>query len=137
MYSYCYVCSVLCILFHCVVLSIVCVQMCTVLLPLGGNQIAVNKIYQYSYNPASMSSGAEEIQGQIQSHVTPLVYDQLEAQFLFAKISLFQSSTCFEQTRAHHQEVNCVNTASVIVTLETSEWSKITRLQYAILFIKH
>ena len=23
---------------------------------------------------------------------------------------LFQSSTCFEQTRAHHQEVNCIST---------------------------
>ena len=29
---------------------------------------------------------------------------------------LFQSSTCFEETRAHHQEVNCINTASGIVT---------------------
>ena len=29
--------------FHCVVLSIVCVQMCTVLLPPGVNPIAVNK----------------------------------------------------------------------------------------------
>ena len=28
MYSYCYVCSVLCILFHCVVLCIVCVCVC-------------------------------------------------------------------------------------------------------------
>jgi hypothetical protein len=43
MYSYCYVCSVLCILLHCVVLCIVCVQMCTVLLPPGVNPIAVNK----------------------------------------------------------------------------------------------
>jgi hypothetical protein len=32
-------------------------------------------------------------------------------------IRLFQSSTCFEQTRANHQEVNCINTASGIVTL--------------------
>ena len=42
-YSYCYVCSVLGILFHCVVLCIVCVQMCTVLLPPDVNSIAVNK----------------------------------------------------------------------------------------------
>jgi hypothetical protein len=41
-YSYCYVRSVLGILFHCVVLCI-CVTMCTVLLPLGVNPIAVNK----------------------------------------------------------------------------------------------
>jgi len=48
MYSYCYVCSVLCILFRYVVLCIVCVQMCTVLLPPGVNPIAVNKyINQY------------------------------------------------------------------------------------------
>jgi len=38
-----YVCSVLGILFHCVVLCIVCVQKCTVLLPPGVNPIAVNK----------------------------------------------------------------------------------------------
>jgi hypothetical protein len=31
------------------------------------------------------------------------VNDQLDAQF-FSLICLFQSSTCFEQTRAHHQE---------------------------------
>jgi hypothetical protein len=41
-YSYCYVCSLLGILFHCVVLYIVCVQMCTVLLPSGVNPIAVD-----------------------------------------------------------------------------------------------
>jgi len=51
-YSYCYVCSVLGILFHCVFLSIVCVQMCTVLLPPGVNPTAVNKhIISYPYNP--------------------------------------------------------------------------------------
>jgi hypothetical protein len=42
MYSYCYACSVLGIVFHCVVLCIVCVYMCTVLLPPGGYPIAVN-----------------------------------------------------------------------------------------------
>ena len=35
-------------------------------------------------------------------------------------IPLFQSSTRFEQTRSHHQEVNCINTASGIVTV--SKW---------------
>ena len=49
-------------------------------------------------------------------HHTPTLGDQLDAQ-LFYIIRLFQSSTCFEQTRAHHQEINCVNTASGIVTL--------------------
>jgi hypothetical protein len=42
-YFYCYVCSGLGILFQCVVLCIVCVEMCTVLLPPGVNPIAVNK----------------------------------------------------------------------------------------------
>jgi hypothetical protein len=46
-YFYCYVCYVLCILFHCVVLCIVCVEMNTVLLPPGVNPFAVNEIYQY------------------------------------------------------------------------------------------
>ena len=45
-----------------------------------------------------------------------LVGDKLDAQFFYI-IRLFHSSTCFEQTRAHHQEVNCTNTASGIVTL--------------------
>jgi len=45
-----------------------------------------------------------------------LVGDQFDAQFFYI-MRLFQSSTCFEQTRAHHQEVNYINTASGIVTL--------------------
>jgi hypothetical protein len=54
MYSFCflgifyyYVCSVVYILFHCVVLCTVCVWMCTVLPPPGVNPIAVKEIYQY------------------------------------------------------------------------------------------
>ena len=38
-------------------------------------------------------------------HSITLVNDQLEAQFLYFIIRLLQSSTCFEQRRAHHQEV--------------------------------
>jgi hypothetical protein len=34
-----------------------------------------------------------------------LANNQLDAQFLYFIISLLQSSTCFEQRRAHHQEV--------------------------------
>jgi hypothetical protein len=49
-YFYCYVCSVLCILFHCVVLCIVCVQMCTILLPLSVNPNSVNEIYNFMYH---------------------------------------------------------------------------------------
>ena len=47
-----------------------------------------------------------------------LVNDQLDAQFFYFIIRLLQSSTCFEQRRAHHQEVNCINTASGNVTLK-------------------
>ena len=35
----------------------------------------------------------------------PLVNGQLDAQFFYFIIRLLQSSTCFEQRRAHHQEV--------------------------------
>jgi hypothetical protein len=49
MCSYCYVCSFLGILFYSVVLCIVCVYMCTVLLPPGGYPIAV-KNYIISLN---------------------------------------------------------------------------------------
>ena len=34
-----------------------------------------------------------------------LVNDQLDAQFFYSVIRLLQSSTCFEERRAHHQEV--------------------------------
>jgi len=44
-YFYCNVCIVLGILFHCVVVCTVCVQVCNVLLPPGINPIAVNKYY--------------------------------------------------------------------------------------------
>ena len=37
-----------------------------------------------------------------------LAGNQLDAQFFYI-IRLFQSSTCFEQTHAHDQEVNCIN----------------------------
>ena len=47
----------------------------------------------------------------LQTEAKLLVGDQLDAKFFYI-IRLFQSSTCFEQTRAHHQEVNCINTAS-------------------------
>ena len=49
-----------------------------------------------------------------------LVGDQLGTQFFYI-IRLFQSSTCFKQTRAHHQEVNCINTASSIVRYAVRE----------------
>ena len=48
MYSYYYICPILGIAFHCVVLCIVSVSMCTVLLPLVVNPNVVNK-YIISY----------------------------------------------------------------------------------------
>ena len=45
-----------------------------------------------------------------------LVGNQLDAHFS-SMIHLFESSTCFEQLRAHPQEDNCINTTSGIITL--------------------
>ena len=45
-----------------------------------------------------------------------LVGDQLDAHFFYI-VRSFQFSTCFELTRAHRQEVNCINTTYGIVTL--------------------
>jgi hypothetical protein len=58
--SYCYVRSVLCILFHCVVLCTACVKMCIVLLPLGVNPIAVNKysIWYHKYDASTFKARA-------------------------------------------------------------------------------
>ena len=51
---------------------------------------------------------------------TTLVNDQLDAQLLYFIIRLLQSSTCFEQRSAYHQEVNCINTAiQFILNLHT------------------
>ena len=51
MYSYCYVCFVLCILFECVILCIFCVNVsCAVLLPPGVNPIGINKTYHIIYH---------------------------------------------------------------------------------------
>jgi len=43
-------------------------------------------------------------------------------------ICLFESSTRFQQLCAHPQEDNCINTTPGIITLKTSEWSKITEI---------
>ena len=69
------------------------------------------------------------------SYTTFPVGDQLDAQ-IFYIIRLFQSSTCFEQTREHHQELTCINTVSGIVPLKTNGWSKITKYNLAALFKK-
>jgi len=37
--------------------------------------------------------------------IMTIVNDQLDAQMFYFIICLLQSSTCFEQRRAHHQEV--------------------------------
>jgi hypothetical protein len=38
-------------------------------------------------------------------NMVTLVNDQLDVRFFYFLIRLLQSSTCFEQRRAHHQEV--------------------------------
>jgi len=43
-------------------------------------------------------------------------------------IRVLESSTCFEQPRAHPQEDNCINTTSGIITLKISEWPRITKI---------
>jgi len=48
----------------------------------------------------------------------------------FILILFLRSCTCFEHYGAHLQEDNCINTASGVVTVETSEWSKL--LQYIV-----
>jgi hypothetical protein len=53
-YYVCYISSVLCILFHCVFLCIVVVQMCTVVLPPGVKSIAVNKYIIYECGKFSL-----------------------------------------------------------------------------------
>ena len=63
MYSYCYVCSVLCILFHCVVLCTVYVYMSTVLLLTGVNPIAISKyIISLSVTNTENDAGCESLQ---------------------------------------------------------------------------
>ena len=42
---------------------------------------------------------------QVKQRNVTLVNRQLDAQFFYFIIRLLQSSTCFEQRRAHHQEV--------------------------------
>ena len=54
--------------------------------------------YAWKTNICSSSTGV--------THVwITLVNDQLDAQLFYFVIRLLQSSTCFEQRRAHHQEV--------------------------------
>ena len=43
--------------------------------------------------------------GKTRRYPLTLANDQLDAQFLYFIICLLQSSTCFEQRRAHYQEV--------------------------------
>jgi hypothetical protein len=50
-------------------------------------------------------------------HGTILVNHLLDAQIIFSNMCILQYCTCFEQYCAHPQEVNCINTASGVVTL--------------------
>ena len=58
-----------------------------------------------------------------------LVINQLDAQEFCFTISLFRASTCFG-TCAHHQEFNIALHSLRYHHTETSEWSKITKIQF-------
>jgi len=60
-----------------------------------------------------------------------LVGDQIDTQFFYFIIRLFQSPTCFEQRVAHPQEVNCINTESGIDTL--CKWPSVTQVEQELL----
>jgi len=55
-----------------------------------------------------------------------LVGDQLDSQYFYV-IRLFQSSTRFGQTSAHHQEINYINATSGIFTL--CKWPSGTQIE--------
>jgi hypothetical protein len=52
----------------------------------------------------SLKSGNFDVLLTVHLHIT-LATDQLDAQLLYFTILLLQSSTCFEQRRAHYHEV--------------------------------
>jgi hypothetical protein len=52
--------------------------------------------------------------------------DQFDTQSLYFTIRLLWSSTCFEHYMLIIRRLNCIDAASGIATLKTSEWSKIT-----------
>jgi len=61
-YSYCSLCSVLYILFHCVILCIVCESMCTVLLLPSVNPIAINKYMSISIESIVVEIRCESVE---------------------------------------------------------------------------
>ena len=63
--------------------------------------------YNYDIEPQAYVSYRRRKVQIIVTKITPssLANDQLDAPFLYFVIRLLQSSTCFEQRRAHHQEV--------------------------------
>ena len=52
--------------------------------------------------------------------------DQLDTQFLCFTIRLLQSSTCFEHYMLIIRRFNCIDAVFVIVTVKTSDSSRIT-----------
>ena len=62
----------------------------------------------------------------VQPNIMIIFFTNLMQKF-FILIHLLYSSTCFEHYYAHLQEDNCISTAPGIVTLETSEWSKLLK----------
>ena len=57
------------------------------------------------------------------------VFNQLDAQNLFYNKFLFHASTCFEHMCSSSGAQNCIHSLWYHHT-ETSEWSKITKIQF-------
>ena len=53
--------------------------------------------------------------------------DQPDTQLLYFTIRLLWSSPCFEHYMLIIRRLNCIDAASGIVTLKTSEWSRVTK----------
>ena len=63
--------------------------------------------------------------------------DQLDTQLLCFTIRLLYSTTCFEHYMLIIRRLNCIDAASGIVTLKTSEWSRIPRIYFCCISYKH
>ena len=79
---------------------------CKTVSPFYNFDACLPSVYNFFINPAQNFRGGGFFYNQTikNCHLT-LVNDQLDAQLFYFIIRLLQSSTCFEQRRAHHQEV--------------------------------
>ena len=94
MYCYYYVCSVLYILFHCVVLCTVYVYMCTVLLPPAVSTISFNQYIDININlhhciTQTVSTDERHISACISTNLTTCRFPCVSFQSLSVNIRLF------------------------------------------------